>query len=159
MANNYQLFSVSVASYLTDDQKAWLHHNLKDYEDMDDVPDDDAEESDDWHTVRPWIEAGGDRCSWPDFSFEYHRGHELIFYTDESGSIDSAAEFIKAFLNKFRPDEYVILEYANTCSSPRVGEFCGGAVLITGDMIKNFDPSAKALKVAKAWEKRNGISS
>jgi len=47
------------------------------------------------------------------------------------GDVDSVANFIKAYLAKFNPKGKVGFEWANTCSSQRVGEFGGGACVVT----------------------------
>jgi hypothetical protein len=46
--------------------------------------------------------------------------------------------FIRAFLAKFQPDDHFVLTYAETCSSPRLGEFSGGAIIVTRDEIRRL---------------------
>ena len=49
------------------------------------------------------------------------------------GNIDYVCQFIRAYLNKFDLDTKIGFSWASTCSSPRVGEFGGGAVVVSKD--------------------------
>lgn len=75
---------------------------------------------------------------WPHVSFaaEVEDDDGLWIHSDESGDVDEAARFVQVFLQKFRPDESVGFEYANTCSKPRLDAFGGGAALITAESIE-----------------------
>ena len=42
-----------------------------------------------------------------------------------------AADLCQAFLKAHRPDQCIGFDYADTCGTPRVGEFGGGAVFVT----------------------------
>ena len=58
---------------------------------------------------------------------------------EESGSPVQVGKFVRAFLARFRPDEHFVLTYADVCSKPRIGEFSGGALLVTKDGIQHWD--------------------
>jgi hypothetical protein len=60
---------------------------------------------------------------------------DLWSVAEETGDPECAATLIQAFFAKFRPKDTHTLEWANTCSRPQVGEFGGGACLITADWI------------------------
>jgi hypothetical protein len=57
--------------------------------------------------------------------------HSWWVSSEEYANIDQVVDVVQEFLRKFRPDACFRLEYADTCSKPRVGEFGGGAVLVT----------------------------
>jgi hypothetical protein len=66
------------------------------------------------------------------FLFEFQEGPSLWIYSDGYGQVKGTADFVEAFLGKFRPNECLGFEWANTCDKPRLSAFGGGAVLITG---------------------------
>ena len=47
------------------------------------------------------------------------------------GDIEAVINCVAEWINTFRPDYVFSLEWANTCSKPRPGEFGGGAVIVT----------------------------
>jgi hypothetical protein len=49
------------------------------------------------------------------------------------GNIDFAVSFVQSYLFNFCPKGIIAFEYAQTCSKPRIGEFGGGAVVVTAD--------------------------
>jgi hypothetical protein len=56
-----------------------------------------------------------------------------IYDSDGEGNVDFAVSLVQTYLAKFNPTGIIAFEYAQTCSSPRVGEFGGGAVVVTAD--------------------------
>jgi hypothetical protein len=50
------------------------------------------------------------------------------FHGQDSGDPEAVAEFARDFLKRFRPRDSFALEYAYTCSRPRLDGFGGGAV-------------------------------
>lgn len=57
----------------------------------------------------------------------------LYVYSEEYGNPELVADFIKLLLDYglIVVEEYVLLEWAETCSKPRPGEFGGGACMIS----------------------------
>ena len=58
-------------------------------------------------------------------------GTRLWIYAQESGDVEQVAYFVQLFLKQFAPDGWWTLTWANTCSRPLVGQFSGGALLVT----------------------------
>ena len=55
----------------------------------------------------------------------------LWIYAEESGDVEQVAYLAQLFLKRFAPDGWWTLTWANTCSRMQVGQFSGGAVLVT----------------------------
>jgi hypothetical protein len=55
----------------------------------------------------------------------------LWIHADESGQPEHVVPLVQEFLRRFRPQGHVGFEWADTCSSPRLDQFGGGACLIT----------------------------
>jgi len=53
------------------------------------------------------------------------------FYSEEYGNPDSVAKFVQRYLREWKPDSCFSIQYAETCSKLRVGNFGGGAIFIT----------------------------
>lgn len=138
MANNYCQWSeyISLSSKEESDWlKEVLYFNLNEYDDP----------------SLDWLEQGqvkqkvlrekfgieiaeGDTDYFPGFSKEFESDNSgVLIYSEEYGNVNSAASILVAFLKKFRPNDYLKIEWAEACSRPRTGEFGGGAVLITAN--------------------------
>ncbi len=154
MANNYRQYSESIEN-LSQEEADWLRKlfdaasNEEDparwtsaqamakYEgvwDVDDIDDDDlsefgkiikegASDGDPTPCVRLDIEEEGDKiAAW--------------IYAEEHGDVETIGNFIQAFFKKFnKKDAWFSLTWADTCSKLRIGEFGGGAMLVTHDMV------------------------
>ena len=61
-----------------------------------------------------------------------HQGEPTLWISDDGGcvSLEVIADIISATMKQYDDLPLVAIEWANTCSRPRVGEFGGGAVLI-----------------------------
>jgi hypothetical protein len=59
--------------------------------------------------------------------------HEAWFHSFgyQQSSVNALSELLHRFLIKFDRDDVVILQWANTCSKPRVDAFGGGAAVIS----------------------------
>lgn len=70
-----------------------------------------------------------------DFTAVIERSHptRLWIYADESGSASHVAEFVSAVGQKFGLTGRFSMQYAETCSRPRLDGFGGGAVLVDFD--------------------------
>jgi hypothetical protein len=127
MANNYTLFS-QVIDGVTPEEETWLKEACT-------VPEPGEETSE---VRKKLLEQYSHHVAYEDNfpMFDWHfggKGEGRMFFivSEEDGSIDDIAVVVQEFLAKFRPDNFFQLSWAATCSSPRVGEFGGGAVFVT----------------------------
>ncbi len=175
MADNYVEFS-EVIPQLTDEEQAWLAGQLQtvalidgqEYA-VDQQPVNLAEAT--WRGPRFLSQATHfDDCDdGPGFQFRFCPneagspwGRHLWLFSDEYGDLDQVAELVQQFLRRFRPSQSWAMCYAATCSKPRVGEFGGGAVIITAKRIVWHDAQAIAEReqsgVASNQHKTAGFS-
>jgi len=78
-----------------------------------------------------------DISSWPEFEFNIDEKSKVVYlYSEGDGNISNLVKFVQGFLSSFRPNGFFHLEWADTCSKPRAGEFGGGAVFITANKTK-----------------------
>lgn len=90
----------------------------------------------------------------PSFSQEFNDDDSGVYlYAEEYGNVEAAATIIQTFLNKFRPDDYFKIEWADTCSKPRAGEFGGGAVFVTATKIEWLTTGSWVSKQASSFKK------
>ena len=149
MANNYTEFS-EVVSNLSDQEWAWLKSQFEMIAVIDgrefpieEVPAERSAQTLDWRGccgLRGFVEYDPDFIGEPEFQYEFVEddpddGRYLWIYSDDYGNIDQVGHFIQQFLKRFRPNNCWSLTYACTCSKPRVGQFGGGAVIVTGSDI------------------------
>jgi hypothetical protein len=125
MANNYTLFS-EVIPGLRGDERAWV-----------------VGLTDDPKADPPDLVAAGiamnaiDPDDWPGFEFELtDPGGDLWIHSEECGNIVHAAQFVRAFLARFRPAVCWQMTWAEVCSKPRIGEFGGGGVFVTASSVR-----------------------
>lgn len=127
MANHYTLFSEGIGR-ITPEERAWIERQLN---------------SEDWIDGKPpeWDAPVEDRAlgfAWsldegpPDGEAAEGEGY-LWLYAEGSGDHEEVARFVRAFLARFRLRDHFMLTYANVCSNPGIGEFSGGAVIVSGD--------------------------
>lgn len=76
--------------------------------------------------------VANDECVGFAASFE-DDGRTLWVYSEDSGTPEDAATLVQEFLGRFRPDDTLGFEWANTCSRPLVEAFGGGAVFVTAE--------------------------
>jgi hypothetical protein len=110
MANNYTQFS-QVIENLTKEEHDWIEETL---EERFDIGNDE------------WLGDYFDHQLYDDY---------IWFYSEEACSVDGVMDFVQEFLTKFRPNDVFSMEWADYCSKPRVGEFGGGACVVTKDEI------------------------
>ena len=82
------------------------------------------------------VQRGVTECSLDFFGFSWDiqkddGGTSLWIYAEESGDVEQVAYFVQLFLKQFAPDSWWTLTWANTCNRMLVGQFSGGAVLVT----------------------------
>lgn len=122
MANNYLLFSEFIP-VKDQKQQAWIAHEIEhslagDDDDMSDAP------------CCLWeIEADG-----------------VWVHSDESGDVDALCDVVSRWMQTFGIKEPWTMEWAETCSKPRINEFGGGAAVVypgsidffsTGNWVRN----------------------
>ena len=152
MADNYLQFSEILAN-LSEPEEAWLKELLqpicvfggKEYPN-DSVPTELADAEPDWAGVRFLRDKDDYDPAWNSLGFEHDFatdsdeggwGRHLWLHADDWGNPENAAYVVQKFLKTFRPDQCWSLTYAATCSKSRVGEFGGGAVFVTADVIQH----------------------
>lgn len=130
VANNYTQFSQGI-DHVTPEERAWIENQL---------------DPDHWRDTPPkWdapVEDGQVACEWSLDPSSPHRElgevESFFWVHEDSGDPEQVSAFIRAFLAKFQPDDHFVLTYAETCSSPRLGEFSGGAIIVTRDEIRRL---------------------
>lgn len=121
MANNYLLFS-EVIEELSEEEMAWFSEKLG-WEPSDEEIEDENFQYPAWYDK----EAQG-------VGFDYDLARKsgcLYFISEEYGNLDTLGILVREFLEKFRPNDVFTLTYAETCSRSRVGEFGGGAMVVS----------------------------
>lgn len=108
MSNYYTMFSFEIES-ITDEERQWLREKYE------------AGYSEDDSGVRFEI----------NFELDLDQSKAAWFHSEDGGDIAVVADFVTEFIDKFRPNEIVVIEWADTCSKPVVGGFGGGAVVIS----------------------------
>ncbi len=129
MADYYVQYSVEIDK-LTDDEIKWLKARLNDVEEV--GADDDVD----------------------DLGQVELRDRTLWFCAEESGDPRAIAKFVRDFLKRFRPNDSFSLEYAFTCSKPRLDGFGGGAIFVTAERIEHLDSSTWLRAQCEEHEKR-----
>ena len=144
MANNYMQFSEVIDS-LTDEE-------IKFFEEV-------------CSYVLP-LDLEGEPPAWYDvdseglgFSAEIDEGtRELWLYAEEYGNLGTLEALVLEFIQKFRPDYVFTLSFAETCSKMRVGEFGGGALILSREGAKSISTYGwLSHREAEIREKRGGV--
>jgi hypothetical protein len=92
---------------------------------------------------------------WPGFQWDLRDdGTCLWIYSDESSYVEHVAEFVRAFLARFRPGVCWSMTWAATCSKPRAGEFYGGGIFVTAKTVKSFCAIDHLDRMKRNFEKR-----
>jgi hypothetical protein len=139
MSDTYCQFSEGVFG-LTDEEQAWIRRMLE-FED----PGEDED------PFIPFVKRRYGEDDWGldflgfDWSIEpTESGPWLWIRAAESGSPERASAFLQLFLQKFRPDKYLLLRFAVWSTGLLLGGFCGGVAVITAEEVKMFDDSQAA---------------
>lgn len=77
-------------------------------------------------------------------------------YSEESCNVDALAEVLRSYIKIFDPDLITYFCWASTCHVPRVGEFGGGAFVISDDSISWMNTWAWAEQEANSWKEIRG---
>lgn len=143
MADNYTLLSAAL-HVDTPEQKAWIEKYLPLIEQADDELFNplleelkrEAEVLDllgAWDEVNECVYQGmnGPECSIDDCDDDESKHFLWIRSEDNYGSLEGLANLILIWMHKFKITKPFGMQWADTCSKPRLDEFGGGAVLIT----------------------------
>lgn len=140
MANNYLQFSETIDD-LTAEEYAWLKEVVL-WSPPEEIP-----EGFQWPA---WWDDDAEHLG---FDFDL-RADTFWVYAEESGNLDTLAELLLQFITKFRPDEVFTLTWAETCSKMRIGQFSGGAMVVSKDGVEFFNATTWARQqVAKIRDK------
>jgi hypothetical protein len=150
MANNYLQFSEAIG-HLSIAERDWLQRQLEtvylfgeiEYAEHE-IPDDLSAADATWCGCRafrdlPDFESDDDAGFQYEFQEDEELGRHFWVYADEGGDPDRVAHLAQKFLRQFRPRESWSLTYATTCSKLRLGEFGGGAYIVTAGSVESFD--------------------
>lgn len=158
MANNYLEFSETITN-LTPEERAWIEgipemstfEDEIDYGGRDFTSEGEREEFVHKAFVKVLEAHGIDSNAvlidepldmFPDFNcqvdpfkrqFDSSGDWWISTHNCEYGNLAHVACVVQAFIKKFRPDFVFKLTWAETCSRPRVGEFGGGWMVVSGD--------------------------
>lgn len=127
MANNYVSFCEELPIHNQDERDWWQHVLSFDPDDHDDP------------TTQFELVSGVKRVKFDYGGLEVQADLEddkVILYSDDYGDVDLTAMLVQAFLRRFDPTKNFILRYAAYCSKTRVGEFGGGALVVTAQRIE-----------------------
>jgi hypothetical protein len=148
MADNYQLFSEIIPT-LTQEERALAERVLGCTQQQDRAGD----------AAKILKEAGlnmdaVDLDDWPGFQWSIDSpDSELWLYGEEFGNVSHVAEFVRAFLARFRPADCWQLTWAETCSKPRIGEFGGGGLFVTASRVSYCVPHDWLRRRKKKFER------
>jgi hypothetical protein len=127
VADNYVLFSYELRIY-NSGALQWVRSILTKADAYEGNP--DLSDKDFLKTFPNWP-------STPTVGFQWSvEGNDLWLYSEEHADMESVASFLQAYLRKSGSTSMLGVEWAETCNRPHVGEFGGGAVMITAKTIK-----------------------
>lgn len=130
MANNYLQFSEMIDG-LTDEEIKYFQ-GVCGYEPPLDL---EGKPYEGWEPPA-WYDVDSEGLG---FSAEIDEGtRELWVYAEEYGNLGTLEALVLEFIQKFRPDYIFTLSFAETCSKMRVGEFGGGAMIISREGAKSI---------------------
>lgn len=127
MANNYTHFSFGFK--LRNQAEADFLNDLIDKAENFDSGDEESDE-----LVRdtfPDFDDYGSLGFQAQITMEDDGGEAIIFSDGGEGNVEFAVNLVQEFMLKFKVEKPIAFEFAFTCSSPRPGEFGGGAVVVT----------------------------
>lgn len=167
MANNYSQFSEQLL--LSNDpevlkkQKEWISKALLRRDEweapIDAVAGSDQEELFKQYLAACDVHEPGEVEFWPDFGWNFSSdvadGNYVWLYSEDGFNVDNLIAFVQAFLKQHYPDRFFTMQWADYCERLRVGEFGGGALVVTPTMYickSTHNIVEEALKTFKAGE-------
>ena len=122
MANFYSNFSEIISDLTTTEYNWWKRELEIDPYEIED------REHEHWVAAHPYYED----ASWPGFEWAFQEGDtQLWMHSEDSFSIEQLEGLCTDFLRQFRPQGIITIQWANTCSKPRIDSFSGSALYIT----------------------------
>ena len=95
------------------------------------------------------------------FQFAFYLGEPgnswdkyLWLFCKDCGDLEQVSQLVQKFLRQFRSGQSWSATYAVTCSKPRVGEFGGGAVVVTAERVTWHDARSFAESEQQEYAKR-----
>jgi hypothetical protein len=86
---------------------------------------------------------------------------KLYLYAEQSGDPDQVAAVLEEYLKKFNPTGVITFSWATTCSKMRIGEFSGGAAVVTATGTKFLYAQSwaeeEAQKLARPYQHSTGV--
>lgn len=131
MADNYLQFSFVVPA--TPEEAGWLIGLHETCQDRMDLKFGNEGCDDEVYSAEAARCLAGDL--YPTVEVSFDDGY-LWFHSDPDGDIEYTANLVHEFLAHFQRDDRVGIEYACTCSRPRIGEFSGGAAFVTSAVVE-----------------------
>jgi len=126
MSNSYTLFAGWIPE-LTEKETAWLKFMSQETYFL------DIEDLERWKNT--WKGGVPDTGHWPGFCIDFIDKGARVRH-EKTGDIDNVTVLVQEFLSKFRQDDIWSTTYACTCSSPLVGAFGGGVVVVSAQTMK-----------------------
>ena len=146
MSDQFLEFS-EVLCRLSAEEEKWLRHQLEEVVIVDgkeypasEAPSDGKVE---WSGCRGWLDDESfvpEACRGFDYEFgddggENGWGRHLWVHSEDYGEPEQVAHLVQKFLRRFRADDYWTLSYGVQRSTPSVGAFGGGALMVTADEV------------------------
>ena len=156
VANNYRQYSAALELH-NEEEKEWARTRLTllstCWEDREDLKDDDAFQRELKAVGELGYNDDPDRGRAFDSEWEIEEDVDsyVWFHSDgEEGEVDHVAAFVQEFFRKFQPDGIFCISWADTCSKPRIGEFSGGALVVTAEKIYAMEAQEWAGRIMPA---------
>ena len=134
--NCYTQFSILVAEHLTAAEREWVRLQQAERESFWDTGLDEDEELAEYWTNLEGVE------------FEVTANDEFVVSSEEAGSPDAAAALVTQFLADHRPQELVMIEWANSAAKLRPGNHGGGIAVVSARATVWFDSAKWAEETA-----------
>ncbi len=162
MANNYSQFSEIIAE-LNLEEQAWAREELQELDEREDRPKDEEgqAEYDKKFAEDRGLELDDNLDRWPDFMWKVDSARprrtgeqpgdeirDLWLYAEIHFNSDDVVTFVQRFLQRFRPDAIFKMTWADTCSTPRIGEFGGGWIVVSANDTENGNARRSADEAA-----------
>jgi hypothetical protein len=143
MADNYVQFSEIIAE-LTQAEFAWLTKVLT--IEVDELSPEEIEEL----AKETGLHSSDLEWGYPPFAYQFQdNSTNLWIYSEEHVNIDNMGALLHTFMEKFKREGFIKITWSETCSRPRVGEFGGGALVITAKKWDFMHTSTMAENLAR----------
>lgn len=152
MTSHYTLFAAAVPC-ATSSQEVWARELMEALERMD--YEDWKPEDRELIKEALGLEEDGLDDVWGVPGWDIVNG-DFFLHSDEAANTELTALILQAFIIKHIPNHTMSFSWAYTCSSPRPGEFGGGACYISADEIEYFDVVSMVTNYADQ-KKRKGL--